>query len=326
MTTAVILVNWNGADDTIACLESLSRVEESHFVVIADNNSTDDSVQRISEWLKKKSEVSPVVEGYQLLQLDANYGFAIGNNKAVTFAMQRNPDFCMLLNNDTEVEPDFLKRLTEYACNNRDIKVLSPCICYYYDKQKVWFSGGKLTFGSRRNIYAENNLQAVGKAPFNIDFVSGCALFFETSVLNEKKELLYNGFFFGEEDYEFSLRMREHGVRMACVPASRIYHKVGASQKNTNDTKGAGRIYMYYHNRLICNRLYENVVVFYIILLLNSMTCLKYFRRYTGSWSIAFRMLKRLVKDVKTKNTFDEKEFRSLMFDNSYFDFDITAR
>ena len=140
MNTAIILVNWNGADDTIACLESLSKVKESHFVVVADNYSTDDSVQRIQGWLDDHAD-NPTVRKYQLLQLDANYGFAVGNNKALKVAMQRKPDFCMLLNNDTEVEPDFLKRLIDYIHENPQVKALSPCISYYYDKEKIWFSG-----------------------------------------------------------------------------------------------------------------------------------------------------------------------------------------
>ena len=53
---AVILVNWNGANDTIACLESLKKNEEPHFVVIADNFSTDDSVERIQCWIDKQTD------------------------------------------------------------------------------------------------------------------------------------------------------------------------------------------------------------------------------------------------------------------------------
>ena len=78
MRTAIILVNWHGADDTIACLESLLQVQEPHFVIIADNASEDDSVERIESWLKKNEDKGFVSE-YKLLRLDANYGFAIGN-------------------------------------------------------------------------------------------------------------------------------------------------------------------------------------------------------------------------------------------------------
>ena len=78
---AIILVNWHGADDTIACLESLLQVKEPHFVIIADNASQDDSANRIELWLKK-NENKGFVSEYKLLRLDANYGFAVGNNKA----------------------------------------------------------------------------------------------------------------------------------------------------------------------------------------------------------------------------------------------------
>lgn len=320
--TAIILVNWNGADDTIACLESLRAVDTPHFVVIADNDSTDDSVERIQGWLDTHSGEG-YVKDYSLLRLDANYGFAIGNNKAVAFAMQKNPEYCMLLNNDTEVEPDFLEKLLAYAGDNPDVRLLSPCICYHYDKGKVWFSGGKLGFGRRKNLFAGRPLDSVGKEPFVIDFISGCALFFDTSLLGGDGKLLYEGFFFGEEDYEFSLRMKNRGVKMCCVPSSLIYHKVGASQKNTNDSRGLGRAYMYYHNRLICNRLNSGWLSFNIICLLNFFTCIKYFRRYTGSWVTGMRIFSRLMRDVRRKDGFGYDDFRALMFDNTYFDFDV---
>ena len=145
-------------------------------------------------------------------------------------------------------------------------------------------------------------------------------------MLNDRNELLYNGFFFGEEDYEFSLRMNKSGIRMACVPSSRIYHKVGASQKNTNDSRGLGRIYMYYHNRLICNRMYEPRLKFHVICLLNTLTCLKYFKSYSGSFRTAVKLVRRLLKEVRAKNSFDYNDFRALMFENRYFDFDVTLK
>lgn len=321
MKTAIILVNWHGADDTIACLESLLKVQEPHFVIIADNASTDDSVERIGDWLKK-NENKGYVNEYKLLRLDANYGFAIGNNKALAVAMQYNPDYCMLLNNDTEVEPDFLRKMLDYIHATPAVKVLSPCICYYYDKNKIWFSGGKLTFAARKPISKAVTIDQLSSVPYEISYISGCALFFDTSILNDRSELLYNGFFFGEEDYEFSLRMKKQKIKMACVPSSKIYHKVGASQKNTNDSKGLGRSYMYYHNRLICTRLHSSILKFYIIRLMTCVNCLRYFKAYTGSWLVAWKVICRMVKDTTSKMGFSYADFRSLMFDGDYFSFD----
>ena len=317
---AIILVNWNGAEDTIACLESLSKVKESHFVVIADNFSSDDSVQCIQEWLDDHADNS-MVSQYQLLQLDANYGFAVGNNKALAVAMQRNPDYCMLLNNDTEVEPDFLKRLIDYCHVNPQVKALSPCISYYYDKEKIWFCGGELTFASRKRLYANAKISDLPSEPFAISYLSGCALFFHPSLLNNRDELLYNGFFFGEEDYEFALRMHKEKVNMACVPSSVVYHKVGSSQKKTNDRAGLGRIYMYYHNRLISVRLHMPRWRFLLNLTLTSTNCLRYFKAYTGSWNIAYKLVRRLVKDTTCKVAFDYTDFKALMIDGNYFPF-----
>ena len=325
MKTAIILINWHGADDTIACLESLSKMYEPHTVVIGDNGSTDDSVARIQQWLDDNA-AKPNVCGYKIVELGKNYGFALGNNKALDVAMQDSPDYCMLLNNDTEVEPDMLTRLVEYAKANPEVKVLSPCICYYSDKDRVWFSGGKLTFGTRRNLFEGESRKLVGTEPFAINFVSGCALFFDTSILDANSEMLYSGFFFGEEDYEFSLRMKNQGVAMSCIPKSLVYHKVGSSQKNTKDSRGLGRIYMYYHNRLICNRMYEPRLKFYAICLFNTFTCMKYFKRYTGSFRMSIKLVWQLLKDVRAKDSFDYRDFKALMFENNYFDFEVILK
>ena len=321
MIVAIILVNWNGAEDTIACLESLSKVKEPHFVVVADNLSTDASVLRIQAWLDAHKD-SPVVSQYQLLQLDANYGFAVGNNKALAVAMLRNPDYCMLLNNDTEVEPDFLKHLTDYIQADSQVKALSPCISYYYDKEKIWFSGGRLTFASRKRLYSNMKTSDLPVEPFQISYLSGCALMFHPSLLNDKQELLYNGFFFGEEDYEFALRMYKQKVKMVCVPRSIVYHKVGSSQKKTNDSVGLGRIYMYYHNRLISVRLHMPKWRFFLNRTLTCANCLRYFKTYTGSWSIAYKLVCRLVTDTTHKKAFDYADFKALMIDGNYFPFD----
>ena len=85
--TAIILINWNGADDTLACLRSLQKAEGEFIVVIADNASDDDSLQRISAFIKENGE-----ERFHLLPLDNNYGFAVGNNKALGFAARFSPD------------------------------------------------------------------------------------------------------------------------------------------------------------------------------------------------------------------------------------------
>ena len=142
--TAIILINWNGADDTIACLRSLDRAQGDFRVVVADNGSTDDSIERISKCLSELSLES------DLLPLGQNWGFAVGNNKGIEYARRYNPDSYMLLNNDTEVEPDFLIRIEKQRRQCADIKIFGPLILYWSDRERIWSCGGKLTFGSRK--------------------------------------------------------------------------------------------------------------------------------------------------------------------------------
>ena len=143
--TAIIILNWNGADDTLACLESLSKAEGEFVVYVIDNGSSDDSLSRLQAWIDEHAEVS-----VQLVPLDRNYGFARGNNKGLEVARQTNPDSYLLLNNDTEVCPDFLVRLESFVKKHPEYRVLTPKINFFYDKQKIWNCGGRLYFGFRK--------------------------------------------------------------------------------------------------------------------------------------------------------------------------------
>ncbi|MBP6970900.1 MAG: glycosyltransferase family 2 protein [Bacteroidaceae bacterium] len=314
--TAVILINWNGAADTIDCLESLDRAEGEFFVVVADNGSTDNSVEVLAP-LCENLKNHPI----HLLKLDKNYGFAGGNNRAVKFAMKYNPESIMLLNNDTVVDSQFLLRLLDFSQKNVEYRVLSPCINYYYDKSLVWSCGGRQIFGSRKSYYRDVKYSDICNNAFlNISFVSGCALFCFPEILQNDGSLFTERFFFGEEDYEFSLRMREKKVKMACVTDSVIYHKVASSQKNTNDTYNIGRYYMYYLGRLISARLHYHNLQFQLIRVLTVLSSVSYFYRLSGSLKKAISIEKRLMKDSLVKDSIGYEEFQSLMIDKNYFE------
>lgn len=310
-------MNWNGADDTIACLSSLSEARGEFCVVVADNGSTDDSVERIEKYLSLSSLKSA------LLPLGKNWGFAAGNNRAIEFAAEKfSPDSFMLLNNDTEVEPDFLEKLVSYSAKHQEYVALSPRIDYWTEKGKVWFCGGKLSFGSRKNLYKNQILDKHSVKPFDISFISGCGLFFRSSLLNNDHKLLTELFFFGEEDYEFSLRMRKLHKRMACVPESVVYHKVGSSAKRAaNEKKIMGRDYMYYLGRLIAARGYYCQLSFELILFLTCLRANKVFASYGFDDKELSLLLKTLRSDARNKEGISYEDFSAMVVDRSYFNF-----
>ena len=310
--TAIIILNWNGADDTLACLHSLEHAQGEFFIVLADNGSTDGSLAGIREYAADSAL------DIKILELGNNYGFAKGNNKAIAYASGFNPDSYMLLNNDTEVAPDFLTRLVEFLKSHSEYHILTPRINYFYDKNIIWNCGGKQFWGFRKYYFAGKEMKlAMEKEYFPISFVTGCALFFTLDVLDEKGVLLTERFFFGEEDFEFCLRMNKAGKRMACVTDSCVYHKVGASTEGKNTP---GRIYLYYLNRYVDVRLNFSALSNMMWRLVNRIVILRYFRKHFGSYSQAFSKLKRLERESRNRETVTQDDFYRLIVKGDYFD------
>ena len=310
--TAIIILNWNGADDTLACLKSLADADGDFVVYVVDNGSADDSVSRIQSWIDEHGEVD-----VRLVALDRNYGFAMGNNKGLEIAARMSPDSYLLLNNDTEVLPDFLVRLQEFSARHPRYRVLTPKINYYYDKHKIWNCGGRLFFGFRKYFYAGCHDSAVKEREYiDISFVTGCALFFYPELLDEHGHLLTERFFFGEEDFEFSMRMHKSNVHMVCVLDSLIYHKVGASGNRMNRP---GKLYLHYLNRFIDVRLHKSVLFYTIWKILNIPLCMRHFYMVNRSHALAWRMMRSLFVDAGKKDRVTREDFESLVIRNDYF-------
>lgn len=314
--TAIIVLNWNGADDTLACLESLAKAEGHFCVYVVDNGSSDDSLTRIGAWIDGHGKMN-----VRLVPLDKNYGFARGNNKGIAVARQDNPDSYLLLNNDTEVRPDFLVRLQGFSKRLPQYRILTPKINFFYDKQKIWNCGGKLSFGFRKYYYAGQPNSAVRETDYiPISFVTGCALFFYPELLDEQGCLLTERFFFGEEDFELSLRMKEKNVAMACVLDSLIYHKVGAT---VGKTQGVSKYYMHYLNRFIDVRLHFGAARYAVWKLLNLPLVVRCFYRSTQSVPVTYRLLTRLFRDAKNKDCVTQEDFNRLVLEHTYFPFSV---
>jgi len=309
--TAIILLNWNGSDLTIACLESLTKVREEMLVVIVDNASEDDSMILLSNW-QMSHQSFPLL----LKSETENLGFARGCNAGIQCARRYNPDFYLLLNNDTEVNPDFLSRLLLFEKNHPEYDVLTPCIRYYDDKERVWLCGGNLTFGSRTRLYQNSDVRELPQKEFiDVTFVSGCALFAKAELVDEEGNLLSNRFFFGEEDYEFSFRMRRQERRMACVLNSFVYHKVGRSREKVKERRNndVGKNYCFYLGKLLVNRLYLSCVKYILLYVLLILKAFLSFLKSTWNIRHSLYLTIRLAKDALQKEGITRKDFQQML-------------
>lgn len=329
MKTAIIILNWNGFDVLKECLESLMRAKGDFFVVVADNASGDASVEKLCRWCESNSVAYKyVAEGREagvvagerevlVYSLTKNYGFAKGNNIAIKLAMQSAPERILLLNNDTEVEPCFLEKLEGFQKANPKYKILTPLIFFGSDRTRIWNAGGKLSFGFRKYYYAGKTRNDIKEHLYiPITFVTGCALYFSPENLNDDCKLLTERFFFGEEDFEFSMSMNRRRIDMACVLDSVVYHKVGASGSNMF---ALGKVYLHYLNRFIDIRLHKNALFYILWVVVNIPLCLRHFYKASKSVGTAFKLLYRLVADAARKESVGYDDFEALVIKKTYF-------
>lgn len=215
----IVLVNFNGAKDTIECIKSLNNINYENFkIVVVDNKSSDEDKVKL-----KEADIK-----FHLIESNENLGFAGGNNIGIKYAIDNNADFVLLLNNDTLVHKDFLNELMKYTEIN--VGVIGPKILYYPEVSKIWFAGGMINWfkfiGQHFGEKQEDNGQ------FNtlkeVDFVTGCCMLIDSNVF-KKVGLLPEGYFMYFEDVDFCVKVKDAGYKLIYNPNSEIYHKVSIS-------------------------------------------------------------------------------------------------
>lgn len=223
-SVAIILVNWNGFEFTRACLVSLSRIDYlNHQIFVVDNGSTDNSVQKLKEGF----------QNIRLLKNKSNLGFTGGNNLGIHAAIQANFDLVLLLNNDTEVEPDFLSNLVDFQQANPEYGIVQPLILFNQERDIIWSGGGKFqTWLGRSKTIADKDplIQYSNEVHKDIDWATGCCMLVPTYIFKEVG-LLNDAFFAYFEDVDFSLRVVKFGYKIGLEPKAVIYHEAGAASK-----------------------------------------------------------------------------------------------
>lgn len=242
-SVAIILVNYNGYDDTERCLDSLLTLKyDNYHVYIVDNGSTDDSCDR----LKKYIEISDT-DKFELIESCDNLGFSGGNNIAINKALECGFEFVMLLNNDTIVTPDSLSILVKNSDSN---SIITPRIMYWNNKSTVWYAGGKISKVLGRAWHEgihesfDKNSHEIQK---KVTFISGCCMLIPSNVI-KKIGVLEEKYFLYYEDTEYCWRALNNNISLVYVGMSMIYHNVSSStSKNsylTNYYKIRNRLYL----------------------------------------------------------------------------------
>ncbi|NJE12855.1 glycosyltransferase family 2 protein [Thermococcus sp. LS2] len=251
---SIIILNWNGWKDTIECLESLYRITyPSYDVILVDNASQDDSIHKIKEYAEGKIKINSKFFKYNpnnkpikvfevsedearqgkfnrslyekfdvdrrliLVKNKENYGFAGGNNVGIKFALSvLNPDYVLLLNNDTVVDPNFLRELVKVAESGRKIGVVGPEIYYYTDPFRLWSPYG---LKKEKNKITYKNL-------------------FGAALLINVVPLMYTGlfdenYFLYQEEIDLLYRITTMGFKLSYSQNAKVFHKEAISKERS---------------------------------------------------------------------------------------------
>ena len=219
----VVVLNWNGLSDTLACLASLQHLHYArHTVVVVDNGSTDGSAAELRRAIRPHE--------IELIEAGRNLGYSGGNNLGIRHALGRGADFVLVLNNDTTVDPMLLDELIVAAERYPAAGCFGPWIYYMHDPDRVWFmrsewnpAASAFTTPGKGGIAPE-----LPHVPTSTEYVCGAALFFRADVARQIG-LFDERFFLVYEDSDWCFRARRAGFECITVPTARIWHKIGTS-------------------------------------------------------------------------------------------------
>src|SRR5579871_2974178 len=219
---AVVVLSWNGREDTLACLASLARADAPGLItIVADNGSSDGTAEAVAEGF-------PAVE---LIHNGANLGFAGGNNAGIRRALELGATHVLVLNNDTELDPGFVGALLDEAERRPDAGALCSKILFADPSDLIWFAGATFDprsgYNGRQRGYREHDDGRFDDV-HETDRACGAAMLVPREVL-EKVGLFDDDLFVYSEDTDWSLRAREAGYRLYVVPQSKVWHKVSAA-------------------------------------------------------------------------------------------------
>jgi len=231
---SIITLNWNGLEDTVECLESLKKINYANYeVIIVDNGSK-----------RNEADVLEATFGdfIHVIKNDRNYGACGGRNIGIKYALNNsNPDYLLLLDNDTVVDPAFLTEMVLVAESTPNIGIIGAKVLYYDEPDRLQYRGGKIDlFGGvispllgiiREKFLGKketdrgqhDSIQEVEHIAF------WCALLKRKSV--DSIGLFDERHFWGWEDLDYFIRVKKVGFKVVYVPKAKVWHKYRSATK-----------------------------------------------------------------------------------------------
>ena len=256
----VAVLNWNHADDTIECLESLFQMRYGAYtVMVCDNASTDSGLEDIVAWadryqlhpagsngksgsfsrrlnwrIMERTVAENGGDGTSdadliLVQTGANLGFAGGNNIALRYATARSDyDFVWVLNNDTLVDARALDHMVRVMRGAPKAGAVGSTIYYYEEPTRIQSLGG----GPFNTLFGIDSPYRSGHVAsgevLHVEHLLGASMLVRTETIRDVG-VMDETYFLYREETDWCLRMRENRWQLVTALQSRVWHKMGST-------------------------------------------------------------------------------------------------
>jgi len=240
---SIIILNWNGLEDTIECIKSLKNITYPDYnVIVVDNGSRGNDAQVLKERFGAY---------IYLIENPGNDGFAGGVNVGIKYARDNfQADYILLLNNDTVVAPEFLSEMVKVSETGSAFGIAGAKI-FYYDEpeqlQSVYCRVNLLTGQPIQtplmidgNIRHKETDRGQYDSIKEVEWVTGCCFLIKRALM-ESIGLFDKDYFYYWEETDYCFRARKAGYKTIYVPQAKVWHKGGRSVKKV---WGRSRYYM----------------------------------------------------------------------------------
>ena len=222
---AIIVLNWNGADDTLNCVESLQQQTLRPEIIIVDNNSSDDSVERFEDHIKSQKKDAPI-----LIKNSQNLGFAGGINTGLIYAKEHNFEYIGVLNPDAIADKKWCRALVDELSTHLDCGIATGIMQRRDGKTLDTTGDFYTTWGLPGPRNRDEPIENAPSKPGEVFGATGGGAIYRAAIFDDI-DMFDEDFFMYYEDVDLSFRAQLAGWKVRFTPEAIAYHKVGASSK-----------------------------------------------------------------------------------------------
>ena len=232
----ILLLNYKKWEDTTECIQSLLKCNYPNYeILVIDNASSNESVSLLGKTF-------PSIPIYRT---ENNLGYTGGINFGVRKAIERKPDYILVLNPDTIVMPDFLNHLVGGMELCPSAAAACGTIYHYPQTSKVWYAGGRIIPWRGLAVHNSTINEPLKDAKYQqVTFITGCMVLLRTSALSDVGAQ-DERFFLYLDDIEYSARILSKGYDLLYVPRAIINHKW------VDENESIYKLYYSVRNRLL---------------------------------------------------------------------------